>query len=70
MWNNERYLDVKSSAGADLRTGYKSAYALMNEYKRSIENEDYEEAKALTEVLAKKGHDTLETHRDIRCLND
>jgi hypothetical protein len=70
MWNSYVYEETKRQFTEDLRTERRSAYVMMQDYKQAILNDDFESAKAITEVLGLKGFHTIETHREISMLND
>lgn len=69
MWNNERYLEVKTKCRTDIERGIKKPYDYMMIYKEMIEEEDYEAAKGITEVLRVMNYDTKDTHDHIKSLN-
>lgn len=48
--------------------GKTTAYGYMKIYEDCIRKEDYEMAKAITEVLKPLGYDTKDTHSDIKEL--
>ena len=69
MWNEKRYQEVKKQCQKDIDSGHKKPYCYMNEYKQMIKIEDYEAAKAITEVLKPLNYDTADTHMHIPSLN-
>lgn len=68
-WNEQRYLDVKRKCANDIANGHKKAQDYMMQYKKMIIQEDYEAAKAITEVLKPLNYDTADTHQHIKELN-
>lgn len=68
MWNNDRYQEVKAKAKHDIEAGNMKPYDYMQKYKRMIEKDDFEGAKAVTEVLKPMNYDTADTHGHIKCL--
>jgi hypothetical protein len=68
MWNIQRYEQVKAKCKSDIDCGRKSAFDYMYEYKKMIAAEDYEAAKAITEVLAPLHYWTADTHKHIKEL--
>jgi hypothetical protein len=64
-WNKERYLKMKQECQSDIDAGRKEPYQYMQLYKKKIKIEDYESAKAITEVLKPLNYDTSDTHRHI-----
>ncbi len=69
-WNQKHYENVKKDCVINISTGNKSAYCYMKEYETMIDKEDYEAAKAITEVLLPLGYNTLETHSHIKSLHE
>jgi len=67
-FDNTYYLRQLELVEGFLKNGYKTPSQLMNEYKVCIEVEDYEKAKAITEVLLPLGFFTNEMHPKIDCL--
>ncbi len=67
-WNEARYATVKAQCKADIAAKRKTAYDYMQEYKKMIRKEDYEAAKAITEVLEPMNYDTADTHMHIRSI--
>ena len=67
-WNSKRYSATLISIQEGIDKGYKSPADYMTEYKRCIELEDYEQAKAITEVLRPLNYYTEDTHPHIDCL--
>lgn len=70
MWNNIHYEKVKKECQDNIATGKRTSYCYMKEYEKMIEKEDYEGAKAVTEVLLPLGFDTSQTHSHIKSLNE
>lgn len=66
-WNENIYRISKASYTGALKAN-ETPYSLMKEYEIAIENEDYEIAKAITDVLKPLGFNTAETHPFIPCL--
>jgi hypothetical protein len=69
MWNEKRYNEVKSKVEHDLKYKVKSPFDYMMEYKKMIVAEDYEAAKAITEVLKSLNYETSDTHEHIKELS-
>ena len=67
-WNEKRYLSYKEHYRKELEGGKVKPYTLMEIYKKSIELDDFEEAKAITELIAPFHYETVDTHRHINCL--
>lgn len=65
MWDKERYLEAKTKYQSDIDNKIKKPYDLMLQYKRMIKIENYEAAKAITEVLKPLNYDTADTHIHI-----
>ena len=70
MWNQKHYEDTKFRVARDLKNGLKKPYDFMQEYKRMIVADDFEGAKAITEVLKPLNYDTADTHAHIKQLNE
>ena len=68
-FNFSNYILYKQNLQDELVSGLKSPYDLMQEYKFCIKSENYEKAKALTEVLAAEGYNTIDTHKYIKELS-
>lgn len=68
MWDENRYLEVKEKCQRELDNKTKKPYDYMLEYKKMIKTEDYEAAKAITEVLKPLNYDTADTHNHIKEL--
>ena len=68
-WNNERYLKVKKECQNNISKGFKTANHYMQEYKDCIKKEDYEGAKAITDVLNPLNYYTADTHIHIKELD-
>lgn len=68
-WNKRRYEESKRVCANDISKGYKTAKEYMEKYKEMIIKEDYESAKAITEVLEPLNYYTSDTHRHINQLN-
>jgi hypothetical protein len=67
-WNKQHYEEVKRQVEQNIACGKKTAYCYMKEYEQMIEKEDYEGAKAITEILLPLGYDTAQTHNQINRL--
>lgn len=68
-FNQERYNQAKEIIERDLTIGKFKPYDYMKKYEKSIEIEDYESAKAITDILLQYGYDTKDTHNSIKSLN-
>ena len=68
-WDKTRYEEVKRQCQTDIAGVKKTAYCYMKQYELMIEQEDYEAAKAITEILLPLGFDTAQTHSHIKTLN-
>lgn len=68
MWNENRYLEAKKKCQVAIDDKIKKPYDYMVEYKKAIKIEDYEIAKAITEVLKPLNYDTADTHNHIKEL--
>ena len=68
MWNKERYEEVKKQCKNSIEKGTKKPYDWMIEYKDMIKKEDYEGAKAVTEILKPLNYETKDTHAHIKEL--
>ena len=69
MWNQKRYETVKEKCVLNISNDIKTPHDYMALYKRMIEQEDYEGAKAVTEVLARMDFHTADMHQYIKELN-
>jgi hypothetical protein len=69
MWNEKRYNEMKLQCQTDIAKKTKTPYDYMMEYKEMIRKEDYEAAKAITEVLEPLKYHTADTHNHIPSLN-
>ena len=69
MWNYELYIKSMLICEEKIETGEKKPVHFMFEYKKMIEQENYEAAQAITEVLKQYNFDTKDTHIHIRILN-
>lgn len=67
-WDKQHYEEVKRQVEQNIACGKKTAYCYMKEYELMIEKEDYEGAKAITEILLPLGYDTAQTHNHIKRL--
>lgn len=67
-FDNDKYhkhlIAVKNSIDSKSRT----AFDYMHIYKKCISDEDYEQAKAITEILKPLGYHTADTHKHIKSL--
>lgn len=68
MWDNKRYEEIKQKCQSDISSQIKNPYDYMMIYKDMIAKEDYEAAKAITEVLEPMKYYTADTHNHIRSL--
>jgi len=68
-WDNNRYLHMREQCQNDINREYKTPADYMLVYKKMIMKDDYEAAKAITEVLAPLNYDTAMTHDHISKLN-
>jgi len=68
-WDNIRYQKAKQVFANQLRNGDKKPYELMLKYKECIQNDDFESAKALDEILEPLNYHVTDTHDHIPCLN-
>lgn len=68
-WNKKRYEQVKTQCREDISNSRQTATYYMKVYKRMIDIEDYEAAKAITETLKPLGYHTSDTHPHIESLN-
>lgn len=68
MWNEERYQQTKKKCSDEINSGKKEPHDYMHTYKKMIECEDYESAKAITEVLEPLNYFTKDTHKHIKAL--
>lgn len=68
-WDKERYEKIKTQCRDDISNNKQTATYYMKVYKRMIEIEDYEAAKAITEILKPLGYHTADTHPHIKSLN-
>lgn len=68
-FDTAKYDKAKNNVQYDLAKELKTPYDYMQEYKRCINREDYETAKAITEVLEPLKYFTADTHRHISSLN-
>ena len=68
-FDKQLYEESKLNVQSHLIVKSKTAYEFMQEYELAIINENYEMAKAITDVLAPLGYQTADTHKHIHCLN-
>ena len=68
-WNKKRFRAKKKEVEVNLNRGYKTEKDYMLIYKAMISNEDYEGAKAVSDVLALLDYDVCFTHDHIAELN-
>ena len=68
MWDHNRYLQAVDKCQRDLDNKTKKPYDYMLRYKKVIKAEDYETAKAITEVLKPLNYNTADTHNHIHEL--
>lgn len=57
-WDEDLYQETKAACEYNLKKGYKSTHFYINEYHHMMRRENYEAAKAITEVLAEQGIET------------
>ena len=69
MWNEIRYNEMKYQCQTDIAKNTKTPYEYMLVYEEMIRKEDYEAAKAITEVLKPLNYHTADTHNRIPSLN-
>lgn len=67
-FNKTRYESVKAATERSLNQGYKKPYEFMESYKEAIEMENYEDAKAISDVLMPLNYDVTDTHGHINRL--
>lgn len=65
MWNEDRYNKVRKQCQEDIDNKIKTPYEYMIQYETMIKIEDYEAAKAITEVLAPLNYKTIDCHNRI-----
>ena len=70
MWDKDKYLRAKDSCLYNIKNGVYSKSQYMEKYIKAIEEENYEMAKAITDVLANFGMQTANTHKHIKSLNE
>ncbi len=71
MWNQNHYNNVRDQCIYNIKNHLNTPFDYMMEYKRMIIKEDYEAAKAITEVLLSltPRYNTTDTHQHIKILN-
>lgn len=69
-WNKKRYKAKKKEVQVNLNKGFKTEQDYMVTYKAMISNDDFEGAKAVSEVLDLLDYDVCFTHNHIECLNE
>ena len=62
-WNQKKYERAKEIVEEDIKNDPEDYEFYLVDYGRMIDNENYEAAKAITDVLATIGHKTIETHK-------
>lgn len=67
-WNTKRYEETLKTCQNSLDRGVKTPFEYMMIYKDMIKKQDYESAKAITEVLRPLKYDTADTHGHISAL--
>ena len=65
MWKQHRYMDQYDQIKKSLENGAKKPTEFMQEYKRAIQDEDYERAAAITDALRPLNYYTKDTHKFI-----
>ena len=68
-WNEKRYLEQLEIVSNNIKNGTKKPYDYMIEYKKAVNEDDFEKCKAITEVLKPLNYDTSDTHSHIEKLN-
>ena len=66
MFNQVKYEESKEMVRQDIMLKKISCYDYMEKYKQMIIKEDYEGAKAVTDVLKEYGYDTFDTHKYLK----
>ena len=69
MWNEKKYNETKLKCEQSLRERTMSLPEWMQEYKLMVIKENYEAAKAITDVLKPFNYETSDTHQHIKELN-
>ena len=69
MWNQVRYEKEKRDCQNAISNSRKTCSFYMGRYKESIKAQDFETAKAITEVLKPLNYDTADTHAHIKEIN-
>ena len=67
-WDDKKYERVKLQCSSDVKHKRKTPYDYMMLYKKAIREDDFESAKAITEVLKPFNYDTNDTHPHIACI--
>lgn len=67
-FDTSKYERAKSECSYNIEKKNKTAFDYMHIYKQAIVAEDYEKAKAITEVLAPLKYHTADTHPHIKAL--
>lgn len=67
-FNQKRYQDYKFSINNVIKNKSSTPDQYMKIYKKAIIEQDYEKAKAITEVLKPLHYDTSDTHQHIKSL--
>ena len=65
MFNKERYEREKRLVANNIADHLKTPKEYMHEYKRAIIEEDYEKAKAITDILEPLNYFTIDTHQHL-----
>ena len=68
-WDQNRYEECLLDVDSNILLGKKPAVDYMGIYKQCIEDEDYEKAKAIADILINYGYRVEDTHRHIKSLN-
>lgn len=69
-WNQTRYEAEKMACERALRIKSTTPYDYMQQYKKAIIADDFEKAKAITDVLKPLNYDTADTHAHIEQLKN
>jgi hypothetical protein len=66
----KKYNDMKKKCQDDINKGRKSPNDYMKIYKEKITKQEYEHARAITDILETMNYYTYMTHDHIACLNE
>jgi hypothetical protein len=67
-FNKKRYKKAKEECQNNINKGHKDESDYMRAYKSMITTNDFESAKAVSEVLWLLDYDVCHTHNHIECL--